>query len=53
MRKNFAILNDEDINNLIIIKDDFRTEEEAKTYAEKNNLVGEYYFIGELDDIKE
>lgn len=51
--KNFAILNDENTFNLVMIKDDFRTKKEAEIYMEKNNLIGEYYFIAELDDIEE
>ena len=50
-RKNFAILNDEE--DLIMIQDDFRTREEAETYAKENNLVGEYYFVGQCDDIED
>ncbi|MFR2889554.1 MAG: hypothetical protein ACLTDM_15295 [Clostridium butyricum] len=47
--KNFAIFNDEE--ELVMIKDDFRTREEAQQYMTKNGLIGEYYFIGECDDI--
>lgn len=52
-RKNFAIFNDEDFNNLIMVEDNFRTEEDAEKYANENGLVGEYYFVGECDDVEE
>lgn len=50
MIKNFAIFNDE--NDLVMIRDNFRTEKEAEKYMFDNNLIGEYFFIGECDDLE-
>lgn len=49
--KNFAVFNDE--KDLVMVQDGFRTHEEARKYALDNNLTGEYYFIGECDDLEE
>lgn len=49
--KNFAVFNDE--KDLVMVQDGFRTQGEAREYILNNNLTGEYYFIGECDDLEE
>lgn len=49
MKNNFAIFNDEE--DLIMIQDDFKSKEEAEKYSKEHDLIGEYYFIGQCDDL--
>lgn len=49
--KNFGIMSDEN-SYIILVEDNFRTKEQAQEYAENNNLIGEDYFIIELDEME-